>query len=223
MEFVTLIVVALLVLIALLLMAFPLWRQTRPEALFQVNPGDQTIEEFEARYQAVLAAIKDLMFDYEMGKVDEADYEILLNKAKSEAASIRQAIDRLSTTSETMSRELDHEIEALIVQTRRTVPANDSALLRRVDTEISLLKDVHLDEEEDDGGATEADSSRTCAECGAFVRPGDLFCGTCGTPVQPRNANQTNFCSNCGHKVTPADTFCVRCGDQLHTVIEVEP
>ena len=107
----------MLVVIALLLVGYPLWRQMRPEALFQVDRSGQTLEECQARYQAVLAAIKDLMFDHEMGKVPAEDYEILLTKSKLEAARIRQQIDLLSQSSEPeLDPALDAEIEELVAQ-----------------------------------------------------------------------------------------------------------
>ena len=80
----------------LLLIAYPLWQQTRPEAIFRANRSGQTLAEYQARYQAALDSIRDLMFDYEMGKVSTEDYELLLHKTKLEAAQIRQQIDRLS-------------------------------------------------------------------------------------------------------------------------------
>jgi predicted RNA-binding Zn-ribbon protein involved in translation (DUF1610 family) len=217
MEPITLIVVSMLVIIALATIALPLWKQTRPEALFRVSSDDHTIEEYEARYQAVLAAIKDLMFDHEMGKVDDQDYELLLNKAKVEAATIRQTIDRLSIASDTLSNELDEQIEMLIDQARQKPTAASSALTDRIEAEIALLKEVHLDK-------SGTDSDHTCTDCGTPIQPDDLFCAVCGKSVQSTSSSAANYCPNCGRMVQQSDTFCTKCGTELYPApVETEP
>ncbi len=91
MDATTTIIILILIGVALLLILYPLWRQTRVRA---VGPEGRTLAEYETRYQASLAAIKDLMFDYEMGKVDEQDYKVLLANLKAEAAQLRRQIDQ---------------------------------------------------------------------------------------------------------------------------------
>jgi hypothetical protein len=121
------------------LILYPLWQQTRPEAVFQLDSSGQTLEEYQARYQAELAAIKDLMFDYEMGKVSAEDYEKLLAKAKLEAAEIRRQIDRLShSTNADIEASLDVEIEKLIAQLRLNKFSGNETLLSEIDAEIQL-------------------------------------------------------------------------------------
>ena len=58
MEPVTLIISLALVVGALALIFYPLWQQTRPEAIFRVNSAGQTLEEHEARYRKLLANIE---------------------------------------------------------------------------------------------------------------------------------------------------------------------
>ena len=60
MDPITLISILILVGSALLLILYPLWQQIRPEAIFKINRSGQTLEEHQARYQALLAAMRDL-------------------------------------------------------------------------------------------------------------------------------------------------------------------
>ena len=111
MDTLTLIISLALGLIVLVVILYPLWQQTRPEAIFRVDRSGQTLEEYQARYQAVLASIKDLMFDYEMGKVSTEDYEPLLASSKLEAAEIRRHIDRLG---QGLVSEIDPALDARV-------------------------------------------------------------------------------------------------------------
>lgn len=212
MEMLNIMIAVGLVGIALILMAYPLWRQTRPDALFRVNQSGQTLEEYEARYQAALAAIRDLMFDHEMGKVTDEDYELLLNNVKLEAAAIRKEIDRLSTASTSPATVRDAEIEALIAHTRHE-PIDNPTLLEKVDAEIELLKDVRLDQEVSD----------VCPNCGQSYQPGDTYCSSCGHRLEPTSPQPPNFCPRCGQAVRSNDAFCAGCGAELHRYVEAGP
>lgn len=207
----TIIITLSLIVIAVLLIAYPLWKQTRPEAMFKVTRTGQTLEEYQARYQALLAAIKDLMFDYEMGKVSADDYNALLEKTKQEAADVRREIDRLSQAADldNISLELDGEIEALVVQTRQAPPADVEALTTEVDAEIELLKTVHF---------SANDNDLNCPRCGRSTHPDDVFCSGCGQPLPTLQAEQdsTDTCPQCNNEVQPNDVFCAKCGTSLN-------
>lgn len=200
MEILTLTIIAILVGLALALVAYPLWQQHRPEALFKVNRTGQTLEEYQARYSAALVAIKDLMFDHEMGKITTADYDTLLAEAKLEAAQIRKNIDRLSQGDNLpqVDATLNQEIETLIAQARQQTAANHQPLPPDIDAEIKRLTTLHL------GGA-----ATDCPNCGAPIQPTDAFCTRCGQAVAHTNAV---FCAKCGRQAQPGDAFCVRCG-----------
>lgn len=207
MEILTILVIVLLVLLALTLVVYPLWQQTRPEALFQVNRTGQTLEEYQARYQATLASIKDLMFDHEMGKVFEADYQLLLNKAKLEAAGYRKEIERLDSDTETVDAALNTHIETLVSQLRGNTANGHSELRQAVDAEIELLKQAT---------PSLQGSGPTCPNCGRPFQPGDAFCVGCGQSLKNVMApEKTNFCPQCGAPTQPDDSFCARCGHAL--------
>ncbi len=188
---------------ALALIAYPLWQQTRPDALFWVNRSGQTLAEYQARYQAALDSIKDLMFDFEMGKVSAEDYELLLHKTKLEAAQIRQQIDRLSQSQLSLiDPALDAEIETLVRQVRTAQPNGHEALLPEIEVEIESLKQLSIDHPR--GGLA-------CPTCGKPHRPDDAFCTGCGQALPQLEAG----CPECGAPHQPNDAFCAKCGAPL--------
>jgi predicted nucleic acid-binding Zn ribbon protein len=195
---------------ALALILYPLWQQTRPEAVFRTSRYGQTLEEYQARYQAVLAAIRDLMFDYEMGKVAAEDYEPLLTRLKLEAAGYRQQIDRLQRSQdEIIGPALNAEIEAMIDRVRQQGVNGNQALLREVEAELELLKSVEFDDQTD-----------VCPNCGRPVEPDDVFCSRCGHSLAEVSGSTEaeeveNACPRCGNAFLPGDVFCVKCGAVL--------
>jgi hypothetical protein len=193
---------------ALALIFYPLWQQTRPEAIFRVDRSGQTLEEYQARYQAALAAIKDLMFDHEMGKVSTEDYEELLAQAKVEAAEIRQQIDRLSQRQEAVESDpvLEAEIETLLAQTKTGLLSNgNEGLLREIEAEVEALKHITLPGDD----AVEA----ACPRCETAYVVGDAFCTGCGYALAELATGPT--CPECQLPVEPDDAFCARCGTAL--------
>jgi len=214
MEPLTLIAIVALIGGVLALIFYPLWQQTRPEAVFRVDKSGQTLEEYEARYQALLAAIRDLMFDYEMGKVSTEDYETLLNRTKLEAANVRRHIDQLNRSStEAIDAALDAKIEALIAQMSSTGLNGDELLLREVEAEIELLKQVKPEQPTDQAPRFSQDGL-ICPQCAQPVRSGDAFCARCGQSLAELEVKE-NICSECGYECQPDDTFCARCGTAL--------
>ena len=204
MEPLTLVSTLLLIAVAVAIIGYPLWQQTHPKAttVEEELPG-QTLEEYQARYQAMLAAIKDLMFDYEMGKLSQEDYDTLLAKTKTEAAQIRRQIDRLdSDAAPQISPSLDADIEAMITRARNeALTANgNNTILREINAEIETLKHISID-------------GTACPNCGTTFRPGDVFCAGCGNALpKVAVASTENLCQSCGHTLQSGDAFCAKCG-----------
>ena len=197
MDILNLIITLALVGGTLTLVLYPLWRQTRSDTSFRINRAGRTLEEYEARYQAALAAIKDLMFDYEMGKVAPEDYEPLLAKSKLEAARIRQQIDRFCDEIEPeIDPALNVEIEALVTQLKNDKV--NQTLRGEVDAEIETLK--HMPQ-----------NSAACPNCGKPFPVGDAFCSGCGQSLAGV-ISPTATCRECGAPIQPDDVFCAQCG-----------
>ncbi|MCB0166515.1 MAG: zinc-ribbon domain-containing protein [Anaerolineae bacterium] len=208
MDVLTIVLIVLLIGVTIGLVGAPLWQPAAANtALEDIERPGQTLEELEAQYRATLAAIKDLNFDHEMGKVSTEDYQSLLAKSKLEAARIRQAIDRLSSA-EIVEQEqaLDAEIETLVAQLRQgSEPAE--ALLHEVDAEIEALKSLPPGLPTTEG--------RTCPHCGAALRADDKFCSSCGQAMPEPAAELADHCSHCGYTYEPGDAFCAHCGTPL--------
>ena len=204
----TIIISLALVVGAFALIFYPLWQQTRPDAIFRVDRSGQTLEEYQARYQATLASIKDLMFDYEMGKVSTEDYETLLQSTKLEAAQLRQQIDRLSQgVQSVIDADLDHEIEMLVSQLRKSQPNGNKALLQEINAEIESLK--HMTPHTVVGGPA-------CPNCGKAFKLDDAFCTGCGQALpELAPAAIEAGCPECGTPIKPDDAFCAKCGTAL--------
>lgn len=202
------------------LIFYPLWQQTRSEAEVQPDNSGQTLEEYQARYQAALDAIKDLMFDHEMGKSSPEDYEKLLARSKLEAAEIRHQIDRLNhSTVADKEAAWDVEIERQVAQLRMGQLNGSEALLDEVDAEIEALKNIRLSP----AGVDEA----VCPHCGQAFLPGDAFCTGCGQPLPEVTVAEPDtveeVCPACGYAYRPGDTFCARCGQALNEGLRAQP
>jgi hypothetical protein len=206
MDILTLSISLALGVIVLVVILYPLWQQTRPEAIFRIDRSGQSLEEYQARYQAVLASIKDLMFDHEMGKISTEDYEPLLARSKLEAAEIRRHIDRLSRGNVAeIDPGLETEIEALVAQLKSSHSNGNETLLREIEAEIESLKNIHFT------GAT-----LQCPNCGQPYEIADAFCTGCGQPL-PEHSDLPveEICSECGQPCEPDDAFCAKCGAPL--------
>jgi hypothetical protein len=197
---------------ALAFILYPLWRQTRPEASLRPERSGQTLEEYQTRYQAALAAIRDLMFDYEMGKVSAEDYETLLPKTKLEAAKIRRQIDQLSHHAGLdVDPAIEAKIESRVAELKSGHLNGNETLLQKVEAEIELLKHIQLDPE---AGAP------TCPNCGQPFAIGDAFCSGCGQSLaEIKIEADENTCPECGHAFQPGDAFCAKCGTALDSNI----
>lgn len=217
MDVLLLVTTLLLVAIALLLILYPLWQQHKTQPMASATPEAggafgsdlQTLGESQARYQATLAAIKDLDFDYEMGKVSPEDYETLLSGAKVEAARIRRQIDRLGNARkvEPADNVLDVEIEQLIAQLRQDEPPKEAILLAEIEAEIERLQEA-------------ADmAGQTCPHCGKTLQVDDRFCSGCGQAIEQPEIDdpedKSQLCPACGYQFQEGDAFCARCGGPL--------
>jgi DNA-directed RNA polymerase subunit RPC12/RpoP len=199
----TLAVILSLVLVGgtLALILYPLWN--RPQTRTTRDASGNTVEELEARYQASLAAIRDLMFDYEMGKVTQEDYDTLLTNSKLEAAQIRRQIDQMSQATEVdLDPNIDVEIEKLVAQLRTDSVNGNETLLKEVDKEIEILKHAQHD-------------TVTCPNCSSIAQVGDTFCSKCGQSLENVKVDK-NTCPECGTSIQPDDAFCAKCGTELN-------
>lgn len=122
----TLVIVAsALVLIALaaLAIAWPLWkeREGRQGANWTeaavIDPLEELLEQRNSTYRA----IRELRFDYQVGKVSEADYQAFDAQLKSQAVAVLKQIDALAAAEADSA--LDARVEAEIAALRQATAA----------------------------------------------------------------------------------------------------
>jgi len=75
-----------------LYVAYPLLQKRQQKVSFASN---HRAEEFEARKAEIYAAIKDIDFDFQMGKLSQEDYEQLRSQYKAEAVGLLKHIDQM--------------------------------------------------------------------------------------------------------------------------------
>lgn len=132
-----------------------------------------------------LAALKEIEFDRETGKLSDDDYESL--KAKYTAAAV-----------EALRREqaglVSNDIEALIAARVRSLRSARSAAATTSPDTFSPL-------------TAGAGSGPACDTCGPRPEPDAVYCSTCGRPLTARQ-----YCDRCGAGLVPGSRFCEACG-----------
>jgi cytochrome c-type biogenesis protein CcmF len=120
----------------------------------------ETVRALDALHKqrdAAYDAIRDLDFDFQLGKLSQSDYVTLREKYKTRAALALQQIDVAVSD----DGALDAQIEAQVAQLR-THPNRDDAIEREVVHSRAALR---------------------CVNCGTPYRAGDRFCARCGAKL----------------------------------------
>lgn len=87
-----------LTLLTILFVAYPLMQKSQRKLSFAANHQS---EDLVARKNEIYAAVRDIDFDYRMGKLSEEDYNSLREQYKQEAVKVMQALDRMSGSGQT--------------------------------------------------------------------------------------------------------------------------
>ncbi len=117
----------------------------------------ETLEELYAQRDALYRSIKELEFDYRVGKLTDEDYQRFVGQLKRQAADVLRRIDQVKEAQATIRQRLEAQIQAL----RHGGAGSRAAVVPET------------------GGV----KPRFCPQCGAPVRPGDKFCSQCGAPL----------------------------------------
>lgn len=175
---VTVVLAALISLLAIFFAISPLLQPGRASTLLE----DDKLVELLGRKDSALQAIKDLEFDYRVGKISQEDYQRLDQRLRRQAIGLMQQIEKLAPT----SASLDEELESIIAQFRQTVmtpttvtsttvtPASNRALSGETRASSAAAPTPVID-------TTHA--GRFCTECGKPVAVEHKFCAYCGTPI----------------------------------------
>lgn len=120
-------------------------------------PGDSPQGQLIRRRDAIYALIRELDVDFQTGKVNDQDYQVLRERYVAEGVSTLRQLDAFS--SENKQAALAAEIEAQVLALRRTEPVAQAEL-------------------------SEGATVRFCTRCGHPANPADRFCGRCGTALR---------------------------------------
>lgn len=149
----------------------------------------------------VLTALRDLDFDYSLGKLREDDYALLRADLVRRGAEALKQLDATGRASQPAAA--DEAIEKAIAARRqaRAKPAGQPLPVAASDEAIEQAIAARRQSRSKAAGAA-------CPHCGATVRPDDRFCPRCGKPLQLR-------CPKCDAPAQAGDQFCAKCGTQL--------
>lgn len=152
--------------IAVIAVAWPLLQERRGQ--FQTDLAAETLAEVDplaalvAQRDAIYQAIKELHFDYQVGKVAEADYKAFDAQLRGQAAAVLKQIDALKKAE--IDPALDASLEAEIAALRQV---NGSGPVPRSPVSVPAGKVV----------------LNFCPQCGQRLQAGDRFCGKCGAAL----------------------------------------
>lgn len=150
---------------------------------------DDRLAELLGRKDAVLAAIRDLEFDYSVGKLDADDYQLYDGRLRRQAVALIQQIEQIAPASTEMDATLEHE-----VRRRRKVVEGELASVPPALSAPALpaMQPVVARAPLAPGAAGTGN--------GALAAPalaGRRFCTSCGHPLESHH----RFCANCGSAV----------------------
>ena len=134
--------------------AYPLFNTPRGKIAGDTNALDTLVAQRDSTYDA----IRDLDFDFQLGKLSQDDYAGLRDKYKSRAAQVLQQLDQLGNGN---GADADSQIEAQVARLRRT--KTDA-----VEDEIARVR------------ASRKAGGAFCGKCGTPHQAGDQFCSKCG-------------------------------------------
>ncbi len=133
---------------------------TEPKGNLEVELLAETeLDRLLNRKAVLYSNIKDLEFEYKMGRLSDADFQRLDAGYKKEAAVILQKLDQLGA-----EKNLDETIEKDVAERKaKLVPAKPGAPKAAAVTKTAV-----------------AQKEQRCPSCGAEIIAGKKFCADCG-------------------------------------------
>ncbi len=164
------IILALIIVLGVLaFVAYPLIK-TPPEDRTETSLAlDGLLSQRDAAYDA----IRDLDFDFQMGKLSQSDYSTMRERYKGRAAVALEQIDETSRTITHVSDRDEERIAALRAAKRSSPPADDS-----IEQEIARRRARKV-----------AVGGLHCGKCGTPYTTGDAFCAKCGASLTTKQAS----------------------------------
>ena len=161
--------IALAVVISLAALAFVLWPILRRGAA-PVLVEDDRLTDLLARKDAVLASIKELEFDYHVGKVSEEDLALFNERLRRQAIGLMKQIEKVAP----VTSRLDDQLEREIAKSRKTRDPRESRPAQGA---------VLASNRPSKRVVQVTPTGDFCVNCGQPIDPTHKFCGHCGTPI----------------------------------------
>ncbi len=178
------ILVAIVLLAAVFaVLAYPLY-QSRPQLEF-ANAG--TLNDLLAQRDGVYATLRDLDLDYQLGKLDAADYQARRERYLARASVLLQQLDALRGA-DAAHRDLSDEIEREVAVLRRQTASS---------------------------GSQRAESKRQPAKRMPAAANGRRPGVAPAVAASEKEEEEVSFCTNCGRARKPGERYCAKCGHAL--------
>jgi hypothetical protein len=139
--------------------AYPLFTAPSEETTEAPSELDGVVAQRDAAYDS----IRDLDFDFQLGKLSQTDYVTLREKYKGRAATALQQIDALGGDGAHIEAEV-----APLRAAKHAAPSIDDDIER----EVARLR-----------GERKSPTTLHCPNCGTPYHAGDAFCAKCGNKL----------------------------------------
>lgn len=165
-------VIALLISgVAILAVAWPLLKKGPTSVLVE----DDRLVELLHRKDQVMISIKDLEFDYQVGKLSEEDYQLYDQRLRRQAVGLLQQIEKVAPEAARLDASLE---DAILRQRKVAATATQSPAAAMVaNTPHSAAVAVQ----------SNGSDMRFCTNCGNQIASHHKFCANCGAAVESSN------------------------------------
>lgn len=163
--------------VAIVAVVWPLLKKGPASVLVE----DDRLTELLLRKEQVLVQIKELEFDYRVGKLDEEDYQRFDQRLRRQAVGILQQIEEVAPEGAGLDATLEGEIQKrrVVKPEEGAAPAVDAG----IEAEIARRRRVAETAQPAPTNGTSEGTVRFCTECGSAVSPQHKFCANCGAPL----------------------------------------
>jgi len=157
----------------------PLIVRTRVKTAAPESPRDKLLAERDALY----TTIRDLDFDFQTGKLLEADYRVTRETYTARGVEILKELDAMNVgPQEARSKRqkaVADDIEAAVQARRKT----KSQVAGRMAEEDGIEAAIRARRQTKISHQQSTISHQACPSCGTLFDPADRFCGKCGAAL----------------------------------------
>jgi len=137
----------------------------------------------------IYAAIRELDFDFRLGKVSDEDYRPQRERLVAQGVETLKQLDALPSA---RAGRVEDEIEAEVRRrrSRRTTVGSRDMSGDEIEAQVRALRRKVQPATDAANGET-GKAAEFCPQCGTAVQPGDRFCRSCGAALDSREQLST--------------------------------